>query len=164
MMLTNDFSPGEIKMAYQKLTVIFPTRTDISNAVNYSGKKELIEAMSIVVSAPDKRLHEVCTARWWMGRSKEASVIYASLWVRRPRTVDKEGNLESNSCWWSGTGSAGGYGYHKVSAALDEAISSAGITLSRSVSGTGECEQALMAIAQAMFPRLKAQRFLVVSH
>lgn len=150
-------------MAYPKLTATLPVTSDISNAVNHSGKKELIEAMSIVVATPDKTLHEVCTARWWMGRSREASTVYCSVWIRRPG-ISKDGTWIKEGAWWSGSGSAGGGGYHKGSAALDEAIRSAGITLSRSISGTGECEQALMAIAKAMFPRLSERRALVVRH
>jgi hypothetical protein len=124
----------------------------------------MIEATSLIVFAGN-RLHEICTARWYMGRSKEASVVYCSIWVHRPEQRDrKTGELEVPGAWWSGTGKAGGYGYHKQSAALHQAIRSAGITLSRSVSGTGECEDALKAIARAMYPRLSDRRFLVVIH
>lgn len=151
-------------MSYHELTATLPTVNDISKAINHGGKKELTDATSIIAFARGQ-LHEICTARWYMGRSREASVVYCSLWVRRPSLWDAEGtSLLKEGAWWSGSGSAGGYGYHKGSAALDEAIRSAGITLSRSVSGTGECEQALMAIAKAMFPRLSEKRFLVVLH
>ena len=151
-------------MPYPKLTATLPTAPDISNAVNHGGKKELIDATSVVVFAQGE-LHEVCTARWYMGRSREASVVYCSLWVRRPaiRNATKTGYIKEGA-WWSGSGQAGGYGYHKGSAALDGAIRLAGITLSRSISGTGECEEALMAIAKAMYPRLSEKRFLVVRH
>ena len=151
-------------MPYPKLTATLPTAPDISNAVNHGGKKELIDATSVVVFAQGE-LHEVCTARWYMGRSREASVVYCSLWVRRPaiRNATKTGYIKEGA-WWSSSGQAGGYGYHKGSAALDSAIRLAGITLSRSISGTGECEPALMAIAQAMYPRLSEKRFLVVRH
>ena len=152
-------------MSYPKLTATLPTAFDISNATNYGGKKELIDAMSIVVVAPDKIPREVCTARWYMGRSREASVVYCSVWIRRPALRSRtNGETLQEGAWWSGSGNAGGYGYHKGSAALDAAIRSAGITLSRSVSGTGECEDALMAIAKAMYPRLKDERFLIVRH
>jgi hypothetical protein len=52
----------------------------------------------------------------------------------------------------SGTGSAGGYGYHRPSAAAAEAISNAGITLSKSISGVGDTaiREALKAIAAAL--------------
>jgi hypothetical protein len=151
-------------MSYPKLTATLPTALDISNATNYGGKKELIDATSIVVFA-NGQLHEVCLARWYMSRSREASVVYCSLWVRRPGILNAEGTAYiKEGAWWSGSGSAGGGGYHKGSAALDEAIRSAGITLSRSISGTGECMQALMAIAKAMFPRLSEKRFLIVRH
>jgi hypothetical protein len=151
-------------MSYPKLTATLPVKNDISNARNYGGEKELVDAKSIIVAAPDRGLHEIVTARWYMGRSREASVAYCSVWVRRPEQRDRAGNVTVPGAWWSGTGTAGGYGYHKGSAALNGAIKSAGITLSRSVSGTGECEEALMAIAKAMYPRLKEERFLVVTH
>ena len=69
-------------MPYPKLTATLPTAPDISNAVNHGGKKELIDATSVVVFAQGE-LHEVCTARWYMGRSRAASVVYCSLSVRR---------------------------------------------------------------------------------
>lgn len=52
----------------------------------------------------------------------------------------------------SGTGSAGGYGYHRPSAAADEAIRNAGFTLDESISGRGEqaIELAVQAIAEAL--------------
>ena len=152
-------------MSYHELTATLPTVNDISKAINHGGKKELTDATSIVVCTPLDNLYEICTARWYMGRSREASVVYCSLWVRRPAIPNSaKTGTPKEGAWWSGSGSTGGYGYHKGSAALDEAIRSAGITLSRSVSGTGECEQALMAIAKAMFPRLSEKRFLVVRH
>lgn len=56
--------------------------------------------------------------RCYMGRSASASVVYAVLWVRC-----------ADGHWTSGSGHAGGYGYHKESAAIADAISSAGVTL-----------------------------------
>lgn len=66
------------------------------------------------------------------------SRVFACLWVR-----DAEGH--------SGSGYAGGYGYHKQSAAAAEAIYNAGIDLSESISGVGESaiERAMIAIAEA---------------
>jgi hypothetical protein len=53
-----------------------------------------------------------------MGRSPSASVVYASVWAF--------GNGKDSV---SGYGTAGGYGYHKESAAIANAINSAGIEL-----------------------------------
>lgn len=81
-------------------------------------KKELVSAYSLIVRMPSGELREVVTAKCYMGRSASASVVYVVLWVR---CADGE--------WTSGSGSAGGYGYHKESAALADAVKSAGIEL-----------------------------------
>jgi len=80
--------------------------------------KELVSAYSLVVRLPSGDMREVITVRCYMGRSASASVVHAVLWVR---CADGE--------WTSGSGSAGGYGYHKESAAIADAIKSAGIDL-----------------------------------
>lgn len=80
--------------------------------------KELVSAFSLVVRMPDGSLREAVTARCYMGRSASASVVHAVVWVRC-----KDGE------WTSGSASAGGYGYHKESAALADAVRSAGIKL-----------------------------------
>lgn len=58
------------------------------------------------------------TARFFMGRSSGASVVYCCIWIRT-----------ASGRYLSGRGNAGGYGYHKASAALDDAIHSAGVSL-----------------------------------
>jgi hypothetical protein len=65
---------------------------------------------------------------------------YAAIWV---------GNGAVNL---RGTGQAGGYGYHRPSAAAAEAIRNAGIELSEDIAGVGECaiREAVMAIAKAL--------------
>jgi hypothetical protein len=80
--------------------------------------KELVSAYSLVVRLPSGEMREVVTARCYMGRSASASVVHAVLWVKC-----------ADGHWTSGSGSAGGYGYHKESAAIASAISSAGIEL-----------------------------------
>lgn len=69
---------------------------------------------------------------YWPG-----TVCYACLWIN------------TEPVHTSGSGSAGGYGYCKMSSAAGEAIANAGITLSKSIKGVGEsavCE-AMHAIA-----------------
>jgi hypothetical protein len=80
--------------------------------------KELVSAYSLVVRLPSGEMREVVTVKCYMGRSASASVVHAVLWVRC-----KDGE------WTSGSGSAGGYGYHKESAAIADAVKSAGIEL-----------------------------------
>jgi hypothetical protein len=80
--------------------------------------KELVSAYSLVVRLPSGEMREVVTVKCYMGRSASASVVHAVLWVR---CTDGE--------WTSGSGSAGGYGYHKESAAIADAVKSAGIEL-----------------------------------
>jgi hypothetical protein len=86
-------------------------KTQVSNGHNYSREKQLVAAYSIVAGG----VEYVC-ARAYMGASKNASVVYATLWVY--------GNV-----YTSGSGTAGGYGYHKESQAFQDAIASAGIEL-----------------------------------
>jgi hypothetical protein len=86
----------------------------------------------------DGSAHAVICARLY-GTGK---MNFAALWINHA-----PGNLHT-----SGTGSAGGYGYHRPSAALGEAIRNTGFELSESISGRGESamREALLAIAAAI--------------
>ena len=108
----------------------------VSNGVNYGDNKELIRTYNVVTDA----LKEIITVRCYMGRSSSASVVYASIWIN------------AHGIHTSGKGQAGGYGYDKTSAAIAEAIESAGITLDTGISGVGDCaiREALKAIARAL--------------
>jgi hypothetical protein len=80
--------------------------------------KELVSAYSLVVRLPSGEMRDVVTVKCYMGRSASASVIHAVMWVKC-----------ADGHWTSGSGSAGGRGYHKESVAIASAISSAGIEL-----------------------------------
>ncbi len=110
-----------------------------SNAVNYGSKKELIRAYDVVVNDNGKLINLI-TVRCYMGRSASASTVYASVWV-----YDEKHHT-------SGSGKAGGYGYHKASAAIAEAIRSAEIDLDEDISGRGDSaiEESLEAIAATL--------------
>lgn len=66
----------------------------------------------------------------------------------------------NSACLWvntgdvhtCGSGKAGGYGYHRPSAAAAEAIRNAGFTISQDISGAGEnaIEEALLALAKCL--------------
>lgn len=88
----------------------------VSNAKNYSGDKETVSTY-VVLARRNGEMREVVRARAYMGRSSRSSVVYASIWV------------SYDNVYTSGTGTAGGGGFHKESAAFQDAISSAGIEL-----------------------------------
>ena len=132
---------------------------ETQNARNLGGDKETIERTCLVVfsqaersriqkrdaengwrSRGDEGFRTVVDARFYMGRSGSASTVYCSIWVH---TKDGKG--------YSGHGKAGGYGYHKQSAALADAIRSAGIKLAGDPSGCGDSamRHAMEAIARA---------------
>lgn len=131
------------------------------NGRNYGDKKETMDCYTLVAYYKGE-FYNVITCRTYMGRSSSASTVYASLWVHRPSRTGK-GELHC-----AGHGSASGYGYHKSSAAIDEAITNAGIELYGSaydrrngeedltgrchINGVGETaiDAALMAIGRAL--------------
>lgn len=85
---------------------------------------------------------DIITARfYWPGES----ICYCCIWVY------------GNSVHGSGAGRAGGYGYHKKSAALSEAIADSGIKLSDAIGGRGDSAMyaALDAIARAVTGKRK---------
>ena len=110
-----------------------------SNAINYGNKKELVNSWNVIVDSDDG-LKNIITVRCYMDRSSSASTMYASIWI-----YDEKHHT-------SGSGKSGGYGYHKASAAIADAIESAGITLNENIAGAGDSaiEQALEAIALAL--------------
>jgi hypothetical protein len=129
---------------------------EMNNGKNYHGERELHEAYSVVAVIKGE-LKEVVTARIYVGRSRQSERVYASIWVHGPRFAT------------AGNGWAGGWGYHKVSAALQEAISSAGIVLQNdegkrtAIDGCGDSamRNALEAIARAAGARGK---LMLVTH
>lgn len=141
-------------MRQDKMTMraTLPAET-VRNARNYGGEKETVSTYK-VIGKKNGALCSIVEARFYMGRSSSASTVYCSLWV-------------SGETYCSGSGKAGGYGYHKESAALADAIRSAGIQLTGAnyarhegrvnykkpayISGCGEASMnmALQAIARA---------------
>lgn len=102
------------------------------NAKISYGKKELVKAYVVLSGSK-----EVINVKLFMGRSASASVVYCNFFVI---------GLQS------GAGTAGGYGYDKQSAAVSCAIKSAGIELSKDISGVGPTaiREALGAIMEAL--------------
>lgn len=111
----------------------FTAKNCQSNAKNYAQEKELVSRYLVI----DKKTEKVVIdCRCYMGRSSNSSQVCASIWINslKPLCDDAEGF----TTYASGHGTAGGYGYHKESAAIDAAISSAGFTLFGCASGYGD--------------------------
>ena len=95
---------------------------NLDNARNLCGDKILADRYRLVAVADGERvqgapLAELAQVDIYEGRSRNASTVYASAWIRGARDCP------------SGSGSAGGYGYHKASAAAAEALRAAGVRL-----------------------------------
>lgn len=101
--------------------------------------------------------------------SKQISIVDPSTGAQTVVARFYEGPTVTYACVWvhggtshgHGGGSAGGYGYHKESAALETAIANAGMSLENPIGGRGESamEEALLAIAQAA---TRKRKFFVV--
>lgn len=118
------------------------TRTEVLVSWDAKGRKEKRERYAANGWSGDVSdgLDSVVVARWYMGRARSASVVHCSVWI-----TARDGRS------FAGHGSAGGYGYHKESAAFDEAVRSAGVSLKQSAHGAGDyaITSAMHAIAVA---------------
>ena len=116
------------------------TKTDCMNARNLGDKKETVK-QAVLIACKAGEFSEPVTVRWYMSRSGDgASPVYCALWVR------------CSPYYVSGRGVAKGYGYHKASAAFQEACDSAGIELLQPVDGRGDSSvrDALYAVGAAL--------------
>lgn len=101
----------------QRAPYDFNTATLPAESVSLEGarvraneKRERIGTLTVL--AYDGTFMRPVLARFYMGRSAAASVVYCSLWV----------STRAGDRYFGGTGSAGGYGYDKVSAAFQAAV------------------------------------------
>lgn len=101
--------------------------TQNDNARNMGQEKETVDTINIIALHKGE-MYNCITARFYMGRSASASTVYCSVWINKRGIRQPDGSY-SPSFHTSGRGSAGGYGYHKASAALGEALGSAGVLL-----------------------------------
>ena len=101
------------------MKAIFDQQKHLDNARNMNGEKELVQRIVVVDDAGSKR--QIVDCRLYMGRSRNASAVYCSIWAN--------GHINNEQVWITGHGKAGGYGYHKPSAAMQNAITAAGFTL-----------------------------------
>ena len=97
--------------------------TERNNAINHGDKKEKIAQYLVIDKTSERRIID---CRVYMGRSSNSSTVYASIWVSIKETKKPKSWKYS---FTAGTGSASGWGYHKTSAAVQDALTSAGIEL-----------------------------------
>ena len=131
---TRPGSPGQ-GTTMKKATFEYTT---ISNAINMSRDKETVRELNVCVISKGRIINPI-TARWYMGRSKSASVVYCSLWI------------SGSSIYLGGHGKAGGYGCCKFSAAFAEALRSAGVnTIECSGRGMSTVREAMISICKGL--------------
>lgn len=100
--------------------------TERENAINYGYKKPMLARHVLI----DKKTElEIVDCRTYGA----GATVYCSIWVQGLKENKKPAGWVYGST--SGKGSAGGYGYHKESAAVAGAIRSAGIMLTGSPYG-----------------------------
>ena len=127
-----------------------------SSAAKVRDKQAFIREISVLGFDADRNdMRALVTARMYTPLRPNSSMTTAIIWVYTPdRTV-------------SGFGKTSGFGYHRSSAALADAIYSAGISLSQDISGSGDdaMDRAVMAIARLAFPDYGPGRlFLHIAH
>lgn len=105
--------------------------------INHRKEDNFQKEICVLEILPDS-VREVVTMRQYGTKAKN----YVCLWVHCEHS------------YRNGSGSAGGYGYHRPSAAAEEAIKNAGITLDEPIGGVGDSamREACLAIAEAVSP------------
>lgn len=119
---------------------MFATITEKEGKFNPNYRKEdhYLYEIAIMAVMENYTVKNPVTIRIYGTNSRNYSAIWAN----------------GNGIYKSGTGTAGGYGYHRPSAAAAEAIQNAGITLSEDINGRGDSaiREAAEAIARAIQP------------
>lgn len=144
----------KLKQSNLSMKAVLPVNdSEYRDGYNYGDTKEKISQWIVI----DKKTERtIIDCRVYMGRSSNSSQVYASIWIM------------GNNCYIAGSGVAGGYGYHKASAAIASAVASAGVELfghaymptrekpdfkrHADIGGVGEsaCRMAFNAIAYAL--------------
>ena len=123
------------------------TPQDNINAKSHRRENNFLESYELL-TVDKGEIKELASLRMYGTNSKN----YACLWIHDSKT----------DTFCSGSGSAGGYGYHRPSAAAYEAFESSGITFNEGISGRGDraIVEALEAIGKKLRPRNKTIKVL----
>lgn len=106
----------------------FEPRETRKNIDSYRREKSFYQQLTLIDL--DKGV-DVLTIRFYGSGQTVYCVAWVSLWRHGFPTAGSTGSCR-------GQGKAGGYGYHKASAAMSEALSDAGFALAESISGVGD--------------------------
>ena len=134
------------------------TFTDRTEKFTVSHRKEnRFTKQYTAIAINNGNAYDVVTLRLYSTDSR----TYAAVWAASNCCWD-----ESIDIWKRGTGYAGGYGYHRGSAAAQEAIHNAGIDLDRDINGRGDqaIEEAVFAIARAVWSDERISIYITVAH
>lgn len=114
------------------------TKAEHTGKIRQNRKEKHFYQQLTLVAIDGNTLRELAQARFYATNAKH----YCCMWIHNSPT----------NTHISGAGSAGGYGYHKASAAFSDAVTDAGIGLKHDVSGCGDgaIEDALKAIGIAL--------------
>lgn len=101
-------------------------------------EKNFTQSLSLVGIDSNNTMRELAVARFYTTNSRS----YCCVWIH-------------SGIHTSGGGYAGGYGYHRASAAMQCALDDAGITLNQPIDGRGDgaMEYAMIAIGEALVAR-----------
>ena len=99
---------------------------EVHNAINYGDKKPRLSRHVLIDKKTER---EIVDCRTYGA----GATVYCSIWIDSVKQEKRPADWVYGST--SGKGSAGGYGYHKESAAVDDAIRSAGVLLTGSPYG-----------------------------
>ena len=104
-----------------------------------------------VISLDKGRLRTIVDLRvYWPNRNAET--VHACVWIN------------GEDFYTKGSGTAGGWGYDKASAAAESALARAGVEFNRHWGGGGKSatEEAILAVAKKLYPRRKM--YIVYAH
>lgn len=127
------------------MNAIFKENYKTKFNINHRKASHFYEQYTAVVFN-GKSSYDAVTLRIYLTDAK----CYCCVWVADNCRWVKEAR---DSYYRNGSGSAGGYGYHRASAAAQEAIYNAGIELDEEIGGRGDSaiEDAVYSIASAMW-------------
>lgn len=130
-----------------------PTKFTLS----HRKEKHFYKQITAVIINEDGRAYDGVTLRIYGTDAK----TYACIW-----TASNCSWKNARDLWRNGSGSAGGYGYHRASAAAEEAITNAGIELDEHIGGRGDVamSEAVEAIAEALWEGEKVKIYITQAH
>lgn len=125
--------------------------------INHRKENHFYKQITAIAISEDRRAYDAVILRLYATDSRH----YACLWTKSNCSWDKAQDL-----WRNGSGSAGGYGYHRASAAAEEAIENAGIELSETIGGRGDnaMREAVEAIARAIWPDASVEIYVTEAY